>query len=284
MEQIKQLLDEYSKYQPVEVVYRPNERVTWGRNRKIYDGNCEHPYNHRTILDCEVVFDFDSDKQEENIENSWKVCNLLGDDDIDFTVWDTGNKGMHIHTFWDGLHLFADRTLIKKTILKHYAYGMNIDYQLAAKHLVRMEYGINEKKRTNNKMPLSDWSFSFNRVPEFIIAEYKEELNKFLTRRIDTPIELDDTLLKDFLEGKFEITDGREKFMFFLINSLKGKLVKEDLVSRMQSWYAYSGGVKLSPQEIQRKVEYHINRGMTYSFGMKYFESLMKDYDVKRKE
>jgi len=281
---IKDLLDTYFRIQPVEVVYRPNERVSWGRNRKMYDGNCDLEYNHRTILDCEVVFDFDSEVMEENIENSYIVIERLSNDNIYCTVWSTGNKGIHIHTLWTGLNRFTDLTLLKKTILKHYAYGMNIDYQLASKHLVRMEYGINEKKRQNYKTPLSDVSLKYNELPEFIIEEYKEELNKYLTRRIETPIDLDDSLLKDFMEGKFDIRDGREKFMFFLINTLKGKMQKEDLVSRLISWYRYSGGNKLTDLEIKRKVDYHINKGVTYSFGMRFFESLMKEYDVKRKE
>lgn len=297
MNSIKECLDTYAKLQVIEVVYRPNERVTWGRNRFTISNGLyietnnivklkipDYDYNHRTILDNEVVFDFDSDKQEENLENSYIVCEKLINDNIYFTVWDTGNKGMHIHTFWNNLKEFSDLVLMKKTILKHYAYGMNIDYQLAGKHLVRMEYGINEKKRGNTKEPLSDVALSFNDVPESIIQEYKEELNRFLTRRIEVPMELDDQLLKDFLEGKFEIRDGREKFMFFLINTLKGKMQKEDLVSRLISWYRYSGGVKLTDLEIKRKVDYHINKGVTYTFGMKFFDSLMKEYDVKRKE
>ena len=284
METIKEYLNYYSTLQSIEVVYRPHPRVSWGRNRKMYDGNCDLEYNHRSILDCEVVFDFDSEKQEENVENSFEVVQRLSNDNIYCTVWDTGNKGMHIHTLWSNIKEFKDLTLMKKTILKYYAYGMNIDYQLASKHLVRMEYGINDKKWHNNKMPLSDTEIVYNTIPEHIIEQYKIELNRFLTRKLDTPIELDDNLLKEFLEGKFEIVDGREKFMVFLINALKNKMQEEELVSRICSWYFYSSGTKLTERDIRAKVRYHITRNVNYSFGMHYFKSLMKDYDVKRKE
>jgi len=285
MNTIKEYLDYYSTIQPVEVVYRPNPKVGWGRNRKIYDGVCDHKYNHRSILNCEVVFDFDSDKRDENLENSWIVVNRLGEDGLHFNVYDTGNKGIHIHTFWNKITEFKDLATMKKTILKHYAYGMNIDYQLAGKHLVRMEYGVNEKVRTNTKESLSDSdTILFNDIPDFIIKEYQEELNKYLERRLTTPVELDDQVIKDFLEGKFEIKDGREKFMFFLINSLKNKIPENDLADRLISWYFYSSGNKLTEQEIRRKVHYHINRDINYSFGMSFFKKLLEDYDVKRKE
>lgn len=284
METIKEYLDYYSTIQQVEVVYRPNPRVGWGRNRKIYDGNCDLKYNHRSILNCEVVFDFDSDKREENVDNSFEVCERLSEDNLYFTVWDTGNKGIHIHTLFTGLDNFKDLATIKRTILKHYAYGMNIDYQLSGKHLVRMEYGINDKVWHNSKQPLSDTELVWNNIPEIIIIEYQKELNKYLERRITTPVNVDNQLIKDFLDGKFEVSDGREKFMFYLINALKNKIPENDLADRIISWYRYSGGVKLSDLEIRRKVHYHVERNITYSFGESFFRKLMDDYKVVKKE
>lgn len=283
MDTIKEYLDYYSTIQPIEVVYRPNPKVGWGRNRKIYDGKCDLKYNHRTILDNEVVFDFDSDKKEENLENSWIVCERLSEDNIYFTVWDTGSKGIHIHCLFNGLTEYKDLSTIKRTILKYYAYGMNIDYQLSTKHLIRMEYGINDKVWANNKQPLSDTSIVWNNIPEIIIIEYKKELNKYLERRLLTPVDVDEQIIKDFLEGKFEVTDGREKFLFFLINMLKNKIPENDLGDRLISWYKYSGGSKLSEQEIRRKIRYHINSGITYSFGMNFFNKLLDDYNVVKK-
>ncbi len=236
-EQISKLINYYSTLQELELVYRPNEKVNWGKNRftisnglylnerfKIPDYN----YNHRTILTWEVVFDFDSDVVQENIDNSYLVIEKLSEDNIAFSVYATGNKGVHIHTFWKDLDKFRDLTLIKKTIMKYYAYGMSIDYQLASKHLVRMEYGVNEKKRHSFKTPLQDEEeIVFNTVPEFIISKYQEELNAYLLRRIDAPINVDDSLIKDFLNGQYVVNDGREKFLFYLIHALKGRIQKE---------------------------------------------------------
>ena len=285
METIKELLDYYITLQPIEVVYRPNERVPWGRNRKMYDGNCNYEYNHRTILDNEVVFDFDSEKMEENLDNSWLVCEKLVADNIDFSVWDTGNKGIHIHTFWSNLSEFKDRALMKKTILKHYAYGMNIDYQLAGKHLVRMEYGKNEKRRSNEKQPLYfEGTIQFNIINDNLIEQYKLELNRYIERRLTTPANVDEQIIKDFLEGKYIIKDGREKFLFFLINELKTRIPQDELGTRLITWYRYSGGSKLSDQEIRIKVHYHYASGVNYTLGLGFFKSLLKMYQAEIKE
>lgn len=274
----------------IELVYRPNERVSWGKNRKMYDGNCDLQYNHRSILPFEVVFDFDSDDIEENVENSFKVITQLEEELVNpiYSVWSTGGKGIHIHTLWKDLESFKDLTLMKKTIMKHFAYGMKIDYQLASKHLVRMEYGVYEKVRNVDrptKTPIYDvisLDEYLNIVPSNIISEYVNELNSYMIRRIDAPANVDNDLLREFLDGKYVIRDGREKFLYYLIHALKGKMPQNEVTDRLTSWYQYCGGTKLTREHIRQKVLYHWDK--KYSFGVNFFNNLMKDYDVKLKE
>lgn len=265
---IKELLDKYSLKEELTVVYRPNTRVDWGRNRKQYDGNCEYEYNHRSILSNEVVFDFDSDKREENIDSANKVIDLLLGFGIKYSVWDTGNKGYHIHTFWkmDGI---TDIPLLKKTILKYFAYGLKIDYQLAGKHLVRMEYGINEKKRDNYKTLVAENGDSFiepNKIFPELFNEYQHELNKYLTRRIEKVEGIDNKDIEDLLNGVIPVEDGREKILFFLICKLRHRFTQQEMLERISAWYYYSGGTKISKEELRRKIAYHYNKNINYSF------------------
>ena len=128
-----------------------------------------------------------------------------------------------------------------------------------------------------------DDSFIVNRKYQRKLVWTVEE-KEFLVDSILNGLPIPLILLAQIGDKKFEIVDGREKFMFFLINALKNKMQEEELVSRICSWYFYSSGTKLTERDIRAKVRYHITRNVNYSFGMHYFKSLMKDYDVKRKE
>ncbi len=285
-ERIKNLLDEYSKLQKIEVCYHPHNKMSWGRNRKIYDGDCDLDYNHRQILDCEVVFDFEESNIDENLKKANEVMNKLEEDDLFYHSWTTGNKGVHIHTFWAGLNQFKDIVLMKKAILKHYAFGMEIDYQLAGKHLIRMEYGKNENKLNKFKEPLKencqevyrgatliDVSY-FNDVPKSIIDEYQIELNRYIIRRLE---KTDDTemndVVKQLLEGQILVEDGRERMLFYLIHHLKERMTYEDMVSKLTSWYRYNSGTKLTNGQIASKIKYHMNKN--YSFRRDYLDDIL---------
>lgn len=281
---IKELLDEYSKLQPLEVVYRPNERVSWGRNRKMYDGKLDLDYNHRTLMNCEIVFDFDDEKKSINEECALEVCKRLQSDNIVFSLWDSGNKGYHIHTFWKDLDKLTDLKVMKTVIMKYYAKDFKIDYQLAGKHLVRMEYGVNEKNRDNNKTLLvGNTNIIFNDITSYFIELYKTELNKYLFRSIEKTPDMDNKLLKQLLEGEYVVKDGREKFLFYLINSLKSTFPEDELTNRLTSWYYYTQGSKLTRVQIKNKIHYHYNSGTTYSFSNDSLKKLMKEYNVEKK-
>jgi len=286
-ERIKNLLDQYSKYQKIEVCYHPHNKMSWGRNRKIYDGDCDLDYNHRQILDFEVVFDFDASNIEENLKRANEVMDKLLKDDIFFHSWTTGNKGVHIHTFWAGLGQFKDVVLMKKAILKHYAFGMEIDYQLAGKHLIRMEYGKNENKLNKFKEPYKEnvqkeykgvtlISVSYiNDIPKFIIDEYQEELHRYIIRRLEKTddTEINDTV-KQLLEGQILVEDGRERMLFYLIHHLKERMTYDDMVSKLTSWYRYNSGTKLTNTQIAYKIRYHMNK--SYSFRKDYLDDILE--------
>ena len=282
---IKELLNYYSTFQELTVVYRPNPRVDWGRNRKIYDGICDLEYNHRTILNNEVVFDFDNDKESVNKDNALKVCETLDADNINYSLWFTGNKGYHIHAFWKDLSSIKELSLMKRIILKYYAWGMDIDYQLAGKHLVRMEYGIHEKKRSQNKilirlsnncLTLIDCHTPNNNLLKIFWEKYAEEINNRLIRKLEptnTP-ELDDTI-KKILNGKIMLRDGRKNMLWFLIHQLKGKMTQEEVTSKLISWYKYNGGTELTDGQISFQVRYQWDR--TYHFGRNFLDLLLKN-------
>lgn len=283
MNTIKEYLDYYSEIQPIEVVYRPNQRVDWGRNRKIYDGNCNYEYNHRSILDCEVVFDFDDGKYDINLAVAKEVMSKLDEDEISYQAWNTGNKGIHIHILFEDLNKAKDLSLMKRTILKHYAWGKNIDYQLSGKHLVRMEFGIHEKKRDSYKSCLSGEgaTIKINRIPIKIWTEYTQAVLSQINRKVKVENPEIEGIVKDIISCKIVLRDGRKNMLWFLIHQLKGKMDQDKVMDTLISWYHYQGGTELTDEQIRRQVRYQWDK--TYGFSKSWLDTLLQ-YSVRTDE
>jgi hypothetical protein len=260
------LLNLYAALYQFEVVYRPNERVGWGRNRKIYDGKFDLAYNHRSILPNEVVFDFDSEDTRENEVNALEVMARLQEDGATPRLFSTGNKGYHIHVFYEDLEKFKDLKLIKTCILKHYAYGMKIDYQLAGKHMVRCEYGLNEKsvrsgvEKYKEPIKLCGSPFIPGKIPEEILEKYKTAQIRHVVNDVADLAGTYDEEVRKLLSGEIKVRDGREKALFYFIHILKKQMPIDDVKSKLKTWYSYSGGTKMTPQQIDMKVDYHWNK------------------------
>lgn len=277
----KEYLDFYIKKQTfIEVVFHAHNRMSWGRNRKNYDGNMDCPFNHRQILIDEVVFDFDDESAEVNAETAEIVSAKLRSHGIKFSVWHTGGKGIHIHTLWNNLWRLNNTSLIKKRILKFFAFGRKVDYQLAGSHLVRAEWGLYEKnypRFEKYKTLIADCGgLEYNDILPEIFESYKNDLSNEIVRSLDkTGGELDDKeKVKKLMDGDIKIRDGRERVLFYLIHQLKKIYEFDDVVKKLQSWYYYNGGSKLTPGQIRYKVKYQWKRN--YSFGSTYLDDFIK--------
>ena len=278
----KEYLDKYSKQESIEVVYRPHERMSWGKNRKIYnpsDKNCMNlHYNHRSILSNEVVFDFD----EGNIpQNYIDVTKKLKEYNINYrTFWTKGStkEGIRMNTFWNFSNV-KDASLMKKIILKHFAYGKGIDYQLCGKHLIRAEYGFYEKEYSKQVYNVFKEEFKVNNSPSTIpyvcwakYTEYKknEAVRNYATV---TGVSIKDEMVDKLLNAKIHVEDGRERILFYLIHQLKTKYDAKKVGDVLINWYHYNGGCKLTPYLIRRKVKYHWLK--SYTFREHYLETLL---------
>jgi hypothetical protein len=278
----QEYLDYYLRFEPIEVVCHPHERISWGRNRKIYDGVFDLEYNHRSILNSEVVFDFDDSDCKKNETNSLIVCQRLLEDKLNFSYWSTGNKGYHIHTLWNNFDKISNPVSMKKIILKHYADGMKIDFQLAGKHLIRAEGGLNEKnlvKMRSKSLIYDNQGIRWNNFTEEIMNKYKQKLVEDSAKKILKSNESDvpNKKLGMLLNGEIKIQDNREKILFFAIHQLKKSHEFEEVCSTLCSWYRYSGGHKLSDSQIKSKVRYHWNR--EYSFNKDYLDEFLPKGD-----
>ena len=281
----KKYLDKYKQLQEIEVVYRPHQRVSWGKNRKVYKGNMDLHYNHRTILTNEIVFDFDEGNIPQNYQD---VKHKLEQDKQGFEAFQTKGstkEGIRLHSFWDFTRV-KDKSLMKKLILKHYAYGKGIDYQLCGKHLIRCEYGFYEKEYAKQVYNLLLYKYSvdniygekeLNIIPQEVWDKYyeykKNQVIKSYARSKN--LSVNNELINKLLKSKVKVEDGRERIMFFLIHQLKEEYSPKELGDVLINWYHYNGGHKMSVWEIRKKIKYHWNR--SYVFRPHYLETLIGD-------
>ena len=277
----KEYLDYYTKDGiKVEVVYHPHSRIGWGRNRKWYDGIMDCEYNHRSILNHEVVFDFDAPTKNENWINVVSVLKVFDNQKINYSLWSTGGDGYHIHTFWDGLEQISRLGVMKKTILKMYGGGKHIDYQLAGKHLIRTEWGLYEKlcplREVHKTLIIDKKGLSPNELPSFLFKTYVRNIKKDFEKDLKKieGVKGNDDRLNALMSGELKVRDGKERVMFYLIHKLKELHDYDDVVKKITSWYHYNGGFKMTKSQIKSKVAYHWRK--KYSFSASYLDDFIK--------
>jgi hypothetical protein len=277
-------LMKYYKIQPqILLVYRPTDKEGW-RNRCFYlddKYNVNTQYNHRSILLNEIIIEYDKNDKEENIKVTNQVCKRLDKDGIKYALWDSGNRSLHIHIFLN-LREATNIPLLKKTFIRYYTYELEQpDLQLCSgNHLIRCEYGINEKSGKCKSPIYRSASYPFiNEIRQEIWAEYGEERRRALARSIvrnDTELTSTKGFKYIIAAAEFrEVEDGRERALFMLIHLLKPQYKdnRKGLIQFLQDWYRYSGGYKLTSKQIECKVYYHWER--KYNFTENYLNELL---------
>lgn len=281
---LKPLLHQYYNIQPeITLCYRPTTKDSWG-DRCIYLSEKYSPYkqyNHRSVLDCEVVIEYDTDDMKANRKYVDIIANRLSKDDISWAKHHSGNKSTHLHCLLDTKNA-TNISLLKNAFMREYSEGLPLpDMRLTGKHLVRAEYGIHEKTGVRKKLisRIKDY-VRLNKIPDRVWERYQTMMARIVswkTSRNLTDLANSDEvkLILDTVRFK-EFRDGRERALFMLIHLLKEKYKeKRDMVAYLQEWYRYSGGHKLSDRDVENKVGYHWNRN--YSIGPTYIATFLEE-------
>jgi len=280
--------------QDITLVYRPHDKTWWGNRVKLFTREYydKYPfYNHRSILNNEVVIEFDKDTKEENLLYTRMVEDKLKNEGVSYKLWFSGGKSYHIHTLWDMKNI-SNPSVMKKVIMEHYSPVVTIegvskkvspDMQLKDNnHLIRLEYSLHEKSGNKKRYIRSSGDYTkINTISEQLweeYATYKEYLLKIqMTRNVNSVIESPEIKYLLSSSNMKKIGDGKKRILFILINILKkntqntnGKYEnKEELTNFLYEWYKYSDGYEYSKQQIKRMVDYYwekdySNMGITY--------------------
>lgn len=270
---MKNLNDYLRKYYELQedilVVYRPTLHSSWANRcmylTEEYDPDVE--YNHRNILQQEVVIEYDTDDKEKNLSLAEQTIKNLKKDGIAYSLWFSGNKSYHVH-FLINPKRAANLRLLKITIMRHYSEGLETlpDLRLATdNHLVRAEYGVHEKTGVHKTLlRKSHKYFQPQEVTSEVWDKYLAAMRTVVKRRVSTDLnQLNDcTCLKaitDVVKYR-QNEDGRERGLVVIIQALKHQKTKEEMVAYAWDWYKYSGGYKLSFNQIRHKVYYQYKR------------------------
>jgi hypothetical protein len=285
-------LDKYTKIQEdillCSRISNEGEGSGWG-DRCIYlDDNysAKKHYNHRITLDKEVVIEFDEEDKKKNKDMANIVTERLQQDNIPYSMWFSGSKSYHVHFFIDPRQATNIR-LLKSCIIRHYCRDLEFkpDLQMAGQHLIRAEYGLNEK--TGNKKTIIQEREEYPKVcpvSEEAWELYIHDMRWIMKRSMNKTIKdisnseevkklLDTTYFNDTLK------DGRTRILFVLANVLKGKYEKKELIDLLQKWYKYTNGRKLTYGQIAYQV--HSAYRSDKAPGLSYIMQLMRELGVE---
>jgi hypothetical protein len=273
----------YKYYQiqdDISLIYHPSPDSFWNdRCKFLGEGYQPHkPYNHRKVLDYEVVIEYDFDDPQKNLEMIREIESRYKKNNISYSLWHSGNKSYHLHCFINVTDVTKIRQL-KRNWIFHYTAGLvNPDMQLCGKVFIRSEYGIHEKTRRKKTLIRESKDYPLlNPIPDTITERLEEQQE---VEFIDNS-ELMHTEAIKLLQNteRFKTyNDGRERAMFILIHLLKEKQDKSVVTEWLQHWYESVGGHKLNRKQIANKVEDHWNR--TYHLGG-FINDLMYDLGLE---
>lgn len=271
------------------VIYRPTAD-TWWNDRCLYRGEKYDPlkpYNHRMILDKEIVIEFDDEDQAKNLLLAEEVVKKLKADKIKYSLWHSGNKSYHVHFMVDTKGV-TNLSLLKKVLMRYYTKGLELlpDLQLASPHPVRAEYGLHEKSGGyKTRLRESPGYPELAEIKQEVWDYYSREVSKVYKWRMSSTVAdlSDSTLIKKLLDTTYfndSVKDGRERIMFVLANVLAPKYEAKELIKLLTEWYHYTRGSKMTDGQIAYKV-YRAKKN-PYNISEVYLRSLLEDLGVDK--
>jgi len=264
------------------LLYRPTATSNWADRCIMYDKKYSpfKPYNHRSILNNEIVIEFDNDDKEVNKKATLEVLKRLREDGIAYSYWDSGNKSFHVHCLVD-IPPDANRKYFKKAFLQAYTEGLEVkpDYAVCNNgHLIRAENGVHEKTgrhktliRNTEGYPVI--SCASRRVIErynLLCAVAKSYKPQAAGSVRDSP------QIRWLLDNG--VRDGRTRALFILAQALRGSKPENDIVLELQHWYAKTGG-SMSRAKVAYEVRRHLKT--EYSLSERYVNEFLEEIGVK---
>ena len=284
MRTLSHYLNKYHKFQKeIPLCYRSSSKAWWNDRCLYLDDKYSDvkKYNHRMVLNNEIVIEFDEDSVEKNLALIEKVRKKVLADGIKYSLWHSGNKSYHLHFFVNTKSVVNVR-LLKKSIMRYYTDGLDTlpDLQLAGNHMIRAEFGLHEGSGVPKNLIRQSPGYPFPaELPQDIWTRYSEEMSKVQKWKMSMSVKdlSESDLIKELLDTtNFDkMNDGRERIMFILSNVLCVKYEKKELIQLLVDWYRYTNGRKLTRGQIKYKVDRAYRK--PYVIGEYYIKELLAE-------
>jgi hypothetical protein len=269
--------------EPIMLLYRPTATSNWADRCIMYDKKYSpfKQYNHRSILNNEIVIEFDHDDKEVNKKATLEVLKRLREDDIAYSYWDSGNKSFHVHCLV-GIDEGINKKYFKKAFLQAYTEGLEVkpDYAVCNNnHLIRAENGLHEKTGRHKALIRNTEGYPrVSDVPRRVRDYYDNLCNR--ARRSNKASSVDISShdgVRWILDNG--VRDGRTRAIFILTQALRNKYTEEELVTLIQDWYAKTGG-SMSRSRVAYEVKRQL-KGEAYTITPAYVDAFLEEIGVK---
>lgn len=227
-------------------------------------------YNHRTVMDEELVADFDCDASE-LAKNAQVLISRLEQEGMAYSVWRTNGEekgGIHVHALFDIPKNVSDKPLLKKLLLEYLVgdlYALGLDTQVLGKHLIRFEGGAYDKQPASvagckTLVKSRGDVLKKNRVPESVWKQYQMKVLSWTIKNLrqkraidansDTPKSIQYILSSKFKDHR----DGAKRALFVLASYYR-KLPDEDLFKMLREFSRYNCKEPVTDWSIKQMVK-----------------------------
>lgn len=227
-------------------------------------------YNHRSVMDEELVADFDCDADVLD-KNVSLLTNRMDAEGLAYTVWrtnGTSSGGAHVHTLWDIPKAVSDKPFLKKLLLEYLCgdtAALGLDSQVLGKHLIRFEGGLYDKKPSSmagHKTLIQQRGDALekNRIPDVVWKKYQRQVLSWTIRglrqrKIVDSNENTPKSIQYILSSKFkEHRDGSKRALFILASYYR-KLPDEELFKLLREFARYNCREPITDFTVKRMVE-----------------------------
>lgn len=255
MRSLSKILLTLNDYQEdILLVYHPEVDSYW--NDRCYflkEGYSPHKaYNHRAVLDNEIVIEYDFPDKEKNKHWVNYASKKLRADGVQHSVWFSGGKSYHLH-FFIKMPPDVNPVSLKRFLVKHYNNPFVPDLTLCNNnHLIRAEFGVHEKTG-GLKLPYYDKGnpYALNIIKEELLEQFKGWVEKYPPKVLteESAEEINSQLLQDpfvkYLLDPYRfrsLRDGKKRALFCLVHVLKTEYPKDAVIKRLEAWYSTLGG------------------------------------------
>ena len=267
--------------EPIMLLYRPAATSNWADRCMLFDKKYSpfKQYNHRSVLNNEIIIEFDHDDKDVNKKATLEVLKRLRDDGIAYSYWDSGNKSFHVHTLVD-IPEDVNRKYFKKAFLQAYTEGLEVkpDYAVCNNnHLIRAENGVHEKTGRHKTLIRNTEGYPTISCPPRRVVERYNLLcaaAKSYKPRASGSVR-DSPQIRWILDNG--VRDGRTRALFILAQALRGHHSEAEIVSMLQDWYAKTGG-SMSRSKVAYEVRRHLKT--EYSLSERYVNEFLEEIGV----